>query len=87
MSYKPPRIIPPSDASPEVVDLVEQIQRELEQIGARFTTHPSLQLEELHAVPEKPRTGLIVLADGTDWNPGSGAGFYGYYGGSWVKLG
>jgi hypothetical protein len=39
------------------------------------------------APPAKPRDGDIRLADGTHWNPGSGAGVYAYYGGSWKKLG
>lgn len=46
-----------------------------------------ISLQELNAPPAKPRTGDIVLADGTNWNPGSGAGFYGYRGGSWRFLG
>ena len=46
-----------------------------------------LRLATTYVVPDKPRAGDIRLADGTQWNPGSGAGFYGYYGGSWVKLG
>jgi hypothetical protein len=35
-------------------------------------------LDELHAPPQKPRTGDLALADGTDWNPGSGRGVYWY---------
>jgi hypothetical protein len=46
-----------------------------------------LMLKKRNAAPEKPRVGMVVLADGTNWNPGSGAGFYGYNAGSWVKLG
>ena len=46
-----------------------------------------IQLVELNAEPVRPRNGMIVLADGTNWDPGSGAGFYGYRGGSWMKLG
>ncbi len=44
-------------------------------------------LRELHVEPKKPRTGLTVQADGTDWNPGGGAGVYTYYSGTWNKLG
>jgi hypothetical protein len=44
-------------------------------------------LQELHEAPNKLKTGMTVLADGTDWNPGSGAGVYTYYGGAWHKLG
>lgn len=45
-----------------------------------------LFLQVLHVAPERPRDGMIVHADGTDWNPGSGAGFYGRTGGAWVKF-
>ena len=41
----------------------------------------------LHVEPARPQEGLIVRADGTDWDPGSGAGFYGYNGGAWTFLG
>ena len=34
----------------------------------------------------KPRDGDIRYADGTNWNPGSGAGIYAYVGGAWTKL-
>jgi len=44
-------------------------------------------LKELHEEPNKLILGMTVLADGTDWNPGSGAGVYSYYGGAWHKLG
>jgi len=43
--------------------------------------------EETNVDPEKPRDGDIRLADGTNWNPGSGQGFYGYYNAQWNKLG
>lgn len=46
----------------------------------------SLWVETLHVAPDRPRNGMIVYADGTHWNPGSGEGFYGYQAGSWVKL-
>ena len=42
----------------------------------------------LHAAPAKPQPGMIVYADGTDWNPGSGEGTYQYsIAGSWVLVG
>lgn len=40
----------------------------------------------LHIAPEKPRDGLVVFADGTNWNPGAGAGLYERAGGAWSKL-
>jgi hypothetical protein len=45
-----------------------------------------LQLQVLNVAPTKPRDGMVVVADGTNWNPGSGAGVYARIGGSWVKL-
>lgn len=48
---------------------------------------PFFLLATSYKAPEKPQDGMIVKADGTRWNPGAGAGFYGYYGSTWVKLG
>lgn len=45
-----------------------------------------LQLEELGAEPARPRDGMIAYANGTNWNPGAGEGFYGRVNGAWVKL-
>ena len=44
-------------------------------------------LDETHVAPTKPRTGDIRLADGTDWDPGTGQGVYVYYNSAWNKLG
>jgi hypothetical protein len=33
------------------------------------------------------KVGLLAYANGTDWNPGSGAGHYRYDGNAWVYLG
>lgn len=66
--------------------LLEWVQRELEAIAMEFQEVQYVRLTELHVAPEKPRDGDIVYADGTDWDPGSGEGFYGREGGSWTKL-
>lgn len=73
--------------SSELKQVVQYFMQELEAIERAFDTFDMVKLKELNSVPDKPRAGQIVLADGTNWNPGSGAGFYGYYGGAWVKLG
>lgn len=44
-------------------------------------------LEMQYAEPKKKRDGMIVLADGVTWNPGSGAGYYGYRASVWRFLG
>jgi hypothetical protein len=40
-----------------------------------------------NAPPDKPRQGMRRYADGTQWNPGSGAGLYRYDGTTWRFLG
>ncbi|MGH9425716.1 MAG: hypothetical protein ACRD2L_05340 [Terriglobia bacterium] len=56
---------------------------------ARMLQDPphDVHVDKLHVAPAKPRDGMVVLADGTNWNPGSGAGFYGYRNGAWQFLG
>ena len=38
----------------------------------------SINLQKLSVTPDKPRNGDIINADGTNFNPGEGAGIYGY---------
>jgi len=81
MAYEPETV-------PDDVDLLDWIGRELRRVASEFAAGADhINLPELHVEPLKPRTGVVVLADGTDWNPGSGAGFYGYRGGAWQLLG
>lgn len=40
----------------------------------------------LAAEPEKFDDGDVVMADGSNWNPGAGAGVYARVSGAWVKL-
>lgn len=74
---------PPADAN--------QTQRYLRDLEQRLAAVLSLlaagNYEQTHVAPEKPRLGDVRLADGFDWNPGAGAGFYGYYNSTWNKLG
>lgn len=53
-------------------------------LGASFD---SLLLKVTHVAPSKPREGEIREADGTNWDPGMGAGLYIRRAGEWVKLG
>lgn len=45
-------------------------------IAALNAPQKFLEYEIQHAEPSKIRAGMIVYADGTDWDPGSGAGGY-----------
>lgn len=63
------------------------LREELENVSRGFNTFPYLQLSMTYTAPAKPRDGQIYLADGTNWNPGSGGGYYGYRAGAWRFLG
>lgn len=46
-----------------------------------------IQLTERTSVPSSPQDGMVVKADGTSWDPGSGEGIYAYYNSTWNYLG
>jgi hypothetical protein len=48
---------------------------------------PFMLLATSYVAPPKIMNGMVVLADGVQWDPGSGAGFYGYRNGAWQLLG
>jgi len=67
--------------------LSEAVQRELQRLALQLAEPQEyLMLKTLYAEPSRLRDGMVVLADGTDWNPGSGAGAYVYQSG-WKFLG
>lgn len=68
-----------TDALRYLNTLVEQLQFALEELDRSFYTVS-------YVVPDRPREGMIRLADGTTWNPGLGKGLYQYTGGVWRKL-
>jgi len=69
-------------------DIIAWAQKLAENIVFQLNTGiPRLRLVEQHSIPSKPRDGDVVFADGTDWDPGSGQGYYGYYAATWHFLG
>lgn len=81
MIYRPTQ--PPKDAKDLSAWLIQEHQRisEALSIGADW-----MLLVSQERAPAKPRDGMIVLANGA-WNPGAGAGYYGYRSGAWRFLG
>lgn len=64
------------------------ITRELTSISrATYGAAPFVQFVDVSVEPSAPRVGLVVYTSAANWNPGSGAGFYGYSGGAWQFLG
>lgn len=60
---------------------------ELQRIASEMYRPTASTYETLHVAPERPQEGMVATADGTDWNPGAGAGIYQYRAGAWNRLG
>ena len=82
MTYNPARI---GDVS-NLEELRRYVEEELEKLSKEFNETIALDLRTVHQEPKRPREGMIVSADGTDWNPGDGGGAYEFVGGVWRKL-
>ncbi len=67
--YKPP-------LATTVEELVQYLSTELLAVYQALSEADALELRETHAEPKRPRDGMIVFADGTNWDPGSGRGLY-----------
>jgi len=61
--------------------LLRDMQNAVAEIREQF-----IYIEEVNAVIAKPRNGIIVYADGTNWDPGQGRGLYQYQNGAWVLI-
>jgi hypothetical protein len=70
-----------------VSELADWVLEELEKIEKELNQVESVTLTTLNVAPDKPRDGMVIFADGTDFNPGSGVGYYGWYVGAWHFLG
>lgn len=70
----------------ELEDLRKYVEDELNRIGKEELETTIIELRPIYVAPTKPREGMIVYADGTSWNPGSGKGVYHYTGSAWSKL-
>lgn len=83
MSFYRPNPVP---SDPKLIP--QFLQTELNNIMlAQQNANQYYLLDTLYAAPTKVKEGMIVKADGTTFNPGSGAGFYGYRAGAWRFLG
>jgi len=75
------------DAS-SLQSLAESMRIELGKIALQSSQPINyLALNTIYEAPKRIFEGMIVKADGSTWNPGSGAGCYMYRGGAWQLLG
>lgn len=77
----------PPITDPDLLQVVQWTQRELENLARQFTNFDVVQQNVLSVAPDKPREGMNVVADGVHWNPGQGAGPYTYVNGVWMFTG
>lgn len=80
-SYQPGE--PPADPA----QLQRFLREELTRLKAAIDAVADGFDPVVYAPPAKPRAGMRRYADGTQWNPGSGAGLYRYDGTAWQFLG
>jgi hypothetical protein len=81
VNYAPAPV--PSDPS----KLQTYLTLELAKIQAAIFTLAAGSIDTTYTAPTRVQDGMIRLADGTHWNPGSGQGMYVYYNGGWHFLG
>lgn len=63
------------------------VHQHFQEISAAINNLAGGTREVRHEEPVKVAEGMVVCADGTDWNPGHGAGWYQYIGSLWVPIG
>lgn len=65
---------------------IDQLEQRIEESARRGSG--AAYYEVLYEEPSKLTAGMVVYADGSSFNPGSGEGLYRYsLAGSWVHLG
>jgi hypothetical protein len=67
-------------------DIRRYLEEELRNIALEMQQFEIVQFRILYAEPTKRSDGMVVFADGINWNPGSGKGLYERRGAAWVKL-
>ena len=58
----------------EQADWLRREMRAIKDAGEAAKPYERLQI--LHAAPERVFAGMVIYADGSDYNPGAGAGVY-----------
>lgn len=77
MPYVPSKV-PPTETS-DGGSIAAYLEDELQRFASsQLDDVQALEVRPAHAVPLRPREGMVVYADGTDWNPGGGEGLYTY---------
>jgi len=79
---------PPQGLDGQLLAVAQWVQREFDLMAGQLNAPSELRLEVRYEEPDRPRSGMLVYADGTDWNPGSGEGLYRFtIAGAWDFVG
>lgn len=81
------RYEPGSFAGGTQEQMIAWLQEEFNKLREVVNQKLDEEVKFLAMPPLKVREGMIVAADGVNWNPGAGAGLYLFRDGSWWKLG
>lgn len=81
-----PYISHPAPPISTVDDLRSWVEDELGYIEQGQFDTKVVQIQPSNRAADKPRDGMVLYADGTNFNPGLGAGCYEYRAGAWHKL-
>jgi hypothetical protein len=78
----------PSPVPDNTEDIPTYLRQEFERMSGIINNIADGHFDVSNVAPDKPRTGDIRYADGSNWNPGStGEGVYIYLStGAWSKL-
>lgn len=86
MAYTP-RPFTYSGGEISVQDVLNWAQNEFQAIAREISGEKTdLALIPLAKEPAKYHEGMVVSADGANWDPGAGRGLYHRQSGAWVKL-
>lgn len=67
--------------------ILKWLTEQLDRLGDRYNVLVESGPRVVETPPDPIYRGMIVYTDGVGWNPGLGAGFYGWDGAAWVLLG
>ncbi len=84
MKYQVPATAPEAPKEFQIW-MVDELRHISDAIGEIETD--SVFLKQWNVEPARLYDGQIIYADGTNFDPGSGEGFYGYHSAAWHFLG
>ena len=79
--------VPKNSPEDRLEDIREWAEDEFLELSKNLVLSDFLRVKKLTEPPMKFLEGMIVFADGANWDPGSGEGIYCYYNSQWNKLG